>query len=248
MPPIVVIPNLIRVDGSPPDGESVGMHTPTPPGFLLVIDGLDGAGKSTLIQGLAATLAQRECVLSREPTYGQYGRQLRESAATGRLSPAAELDLLELDRREHVRDLILPALARGAFVIIDRYYYSSVAYQALHGSAQSILDRFTAFAPRPDLALILDLPVATAIARIQGRGEGQNDFERADTLNRCRERFQWVLAHCPETRLLDATQDPAEVLREALGQIALASAARATSRGGSISAQAKEVAWLLARV
>lgn len=223
------------------------MSIPTPPGFLLVIDGLDGAGKSTLIQGLADSLSQRELVLSREPTYGQYGRQLRESAATGRLSAAAELDLLELDRREHVRTLIQPALARGALVIIDRYYYSSVAYQALHGSAESILARFTAFAPRPDLALILDLPVATAIERIQRRGEGQNDFERTETLARCQERFHWVLAHCPETRRLDATQSAAAMLHEALGQIALAAVHRAMQSDKDSTEQAREVAWLLGR-
>ncbi|MBK8287176.1 MAG: dTMP kinase [Ahniella sp.] len=221
--------------------------TRPPPGLLLVIDGLDGAGKSTLIAGLARHLTQREVVLSREPTYGPYGRQLRDSAASGRLSAEREIELFVQDRTEHVRELIAPALARGAIVILDRYYYSSVAYQADYGSPESILAQFTGFAPKPDLALILDLPVAVAIGRIHARGAGQNDFEHTDTLSRCRDRFAWVLANCPETRRLDADRPPAAVLAEALGQIVLCCVARAKACQPDPSDQACELAWLLDR-
>ena len=83
------------------------------PGFLLVIEGIDGAGKSTLQRGLAAWCREggRTVLTSREPTDGPHGRALRESARTGRLSIDAELDLFLKDRREHVDTLIAPALA-----------------------------------------------------------------------------------------------------------------------------------------
>ena len=86
-----------------------------PDGFLIAIDGIDGAGKTTLARRLGATLGHggTQVTVSKEPTQGQWGKQLRESAATGRLEPLEEVNLLLLDRREHVDNLIGPALARG---------------------------------------------------------------------------------------------------------------------------------------
>jgi len=223
------------------------MQKTPPPGLFLVVDGLDGAGKSTLIKGLAHHLSRREVVLSREPTHGPYGRQLRESGAAGRLTPEREIELFELDRAEHVRDVIAPALARGAIVILDRYYYSSVAYQAAFGPPEAILARFTSFAPKPDLALILDLPVAVALSRIQQRGEGRTDFERTETLEQCRQRFAWVIAHCPESRRLDADRPADTMLTEALGHVALTAVDGTRRRHADPARQAVEVAWLLAR-
>lgn len=223
------------------------MHESSPPGLFLVVDGLDGAGKSTLIKGLAQHLARREVVLSREPTHGPYGRQLRESGAAGRSTPEREIELFELDRAEHVREVIAPALARGAIVILDRYYYSSVAYQAAFGPPDTILARFTAFAPTPDLALILDLPVPVALSRIQRRGEGRTDFERTETLEQCRERFAWVVANCPESRRLDADRPAEAMLTEALGHVVLVACAVARQRHADPARQAVDVAWLLAR-
>ena len=130
-------------------------------GLLVVLEGIDGAGKSTQIRRLQL-LAQAlgfECVASREPTYGQYGKRLRDSAASGRLSRHEEHQLLLLDRREHLETLVQPALARGAVVLLDRYYFSSIAYQAGPGLlAEQIRADNEAFAPPPDLLLILDLP------------------------------------------------------------------------------------------
>ena len=96
-------------------------HVPTLPGLLVVFEGIDGAGKSTQIRrlGLLCEALGLECVSSREPTYGQYGRQLRDSAAHGRLSRAEEHRLLLLDRREHIDTLIRPALMRSAVVLLS---------------------------------------------------------------------------------------------------------------------------------
>lgn len=180
-----------------------------PGGFLLVLEGIDGAGKSTQIrrlQLLCDAFGLRS-VASREPTYGPYGRQLRESAASARLAPAEEHRLLLLDRAQHVAELINPALARGEVVILDRYYYSSIAYQGAAGLDPELIRRDNeVIAPTPDLLLILDLDPAAGIARIHARGDRPNAFEASRTLTWCREVYR-SFASLPYARLIDANAD-----------------------------------------
>jgi dTMP kinase len=191
------------------------------PGLLVVFEGIDGAGKSTQIRrlGLLCAALGLECISSREPTYGQYGKQLRDSAAHGRLSRAEEHRLLLLDRREHIDSLIRPALARSAVVLLDRYYYSSIAYQAgPELSAEQIRADNEAFALPPDLLLILDLPPETGLARIDARGDQPNAFEALATLQHCREVYR-SFAGLPQARLIDATRDLDEVSAQASAQL-----------------------------
>jgi dTMP kinase len=191
--------------------------TDTHRGLLVVLEGIDGAGKSTQIRRLQL-LAQAlgfECVASREPTYGQYGKRLRDSAASGRLSRQEEHELLLLDRREHLDTLVRPALARGAVVLLDRYYFSSIAYQAGPGlSAEQIRAENEVFAPPPDLLLILDLPVEAGLARIGARGDRPNAFEAVATLQHCREVYR-SFAGESYARLIDASGDADDVTAQA---------------------------------
>ena len=161
-------------------------------GLFIVIEGIDGTGKSTQSKRLAEWFRSRgrEVVLSREPTDGPWGKKLRESATTGRLSAEEELECFLNDRREHVEMSIKPALAEGKVVILDRYYFSTMAYQGARGfDPAEIRRRNEAFAPQPDLLLILDLSVESAHGRIGARGDTANEFEQRDTLSRCREIF-----------------------------------------------------------
>ena len=161
-------------------------------GLFIVIEGIDGTGKSTQSKRLAEWFRScgREVVLSREPTDGPWGKKLRESATTGRLSAEEELECFLNDRREHVEMSIKPALAEGKIVILDRYYFSTMAYQGARGfDPAEIRRRNEAFAPQPDLLLILDLSVESAHGRIGARGDTANEFEQRDTLTRCREIF-----------------------------------------------------------
>jgi len=165
-------------------------------GLFIVIEGIDGTGKSTQSKRLAEWFRSRgrEVVLSREPTDGPWGKKLRESATTGRLSAEAELECFLNDRREHVEMSIKPALAEGKVVILDRYYFSTMAYQGARGfDPGEIRLRNEAFAPQPDLLLILDLSVESAHGRIGARGDTANEFEQRDTLSRCREIFLSLL-------------------------------------------------------
>ncbi len=157
----------------------------------MVLEGIDGAGKSTQAARLAAALraAGYDVVASREPTGGPYGQRIRELARGGRAGVTAEeeLALFLADRREHVEGVIRPALAAGKVVLLDRYYLSTMAYQGALGlDVKDIQTKNEAFAPPPDLALILTLPVHDALARIAGNRPGGPDaaFELADYLER----------------------------------------------------------------
>jgi len=161
-------------------------------GLFIVIEGIDGTGKSTQVKRLGDWFASqgREVVLSREPTAGPWGTKLRESAATGRLSPADELQYFLNDRQQHVAELISPSLAAGKVVILDRYYFSTMAYQGARGfDPAEIRVKNEAFAPVPDRLLIMDLDVDIALQRIGARGDTANEFEKRDSLQRCREIF-----------------------------------------------------------
>ena len=176
------------------------------PGLLIVLEGIDGTGKSTQARRLGEWFEKqgREVVLSREPTDGPWGRKLRESAATGRLSPQEELEYFLNDRRQHVQEKIMPALAAGKVVILDRYYFSTMAYQGARGFDPLEIRRLNeAFAPAPDLLLILDLDVDTAHDRIGHRGDATNEFEKHESLVRCREIFL-SLRDEPFARIIDS--------------------------------------------
>ena len=182
-------------------------------GLFIVIEGIDGTGKSTQVRRLGEWFVSRgrEVVLSREPTDGPWGKKLRESAATGRLSPEDELQYFLKDRRQHVEELISPALAAGKVVILDRYYFSSMAYQGSRGFDPAEIRRLNEeFAPQPDLLLILDLDVDTAHQRIGYRGDSANEFEKHESLTRCREIFL-TLRDEPFVRVIDSNGSLDEV-------------------------------------
>ena len=192
-----------------------------PKGIFIVIEGIDGTGKSTQCKRLAQWFRSRgrEVVLSREPTDGPWGKKLRESASSGRLSPEEEVEFFLKDRREHVETTIQPALADGKVVILDRYYFSMMAYQGARGvDPIEIRRRNEEFAPRPNLLLILDLSIESAHGRIGARGDTTNEFEQRDTLTRCREIFL-SLRDEPFVRVIDAEPSLNEVTADILSVV-----------------------------
>lgn len=168
------------------------MTAPNHPGFLLAVEGIDGAGKSTVIQRLLEHCAsvRIEAVASKEPTDGPWGKRLRESGQTGRLTLEEELDFFLRDRTEHVSQFIRPSLAEGKIVILDRYYLSTAAYQGARGADPlKILAENEAIAPIPDLVLLLDAPPGTSVNRVRNRGDVPNEFEREEALEKARQIF-----------------------------------------------------------
>jgi dTMP kinase len=190
-------------------------------GVFIVLEGIDGTGKSTQARRLGEWFITqgREVVLSREPTDGPWGRKLRESAATGRLSPEDELQYFLNDRRQHLEETINPALADGKVVILDRYYFSTMAYQGARGFDPVEIRRMNeAFAPVPDLLLILDLDVDSAHGRIGHRGDSTNEFEKKESLERCREIFLSLRSE-PFCRVIDSNGDLDQVTRRILDAV-----------------------------
>lgn len=158
-------------------------------GLLVVIEGIDGAGKTTQCERVARKLREGgwDVERLREPTGGQYGRRIRELARSGRdgVTPQEELTLFIEDRRENVANSINPALERGAIVLLDRYYYSTIAYQGARGlDVQEIRRLNEEFAPAADLLFYIQIPAEITGARIEnGERQGGRDlFEKEDYL------------------------------------------------------------------
>ncbi|RKH37999.1 dTMP kinase [Corallococcus sicarius] len=154
-------------------------------GVLIAIEGIDGAGKTTQAERLAVALtsAGHSVLRTKEPTDSKWGRQLRASAVSGRLNAADELELFLKDRQEHVRTVLKPAIDAGQIVIVDRYYFSTVAYQGVRGlDPQEILSRNEVFAPKPDLLVLLEVDAKVGLQRIRLRGDKANTFEQEANL------------------------------------------------------------------
>ncbi len=178
-------------------------------GKLIVIEGIDGTGKSTQATLLAEALRAKghDVVQSHEPTDGPWGKKLRESATTGRLSIENELEYFLKDRQQHVEELISPTVQRGGIVILDRYYFSSMAYQGARGIDPTEIRRQNeTFAPQPDLLIILDLDVDVALKRIGVRDGEANEFEKKENLQFCRDLFL-SLSEEPFVVVIDAQAD-----------------------------------------
>lgn len=158
-------------------------------GCLVVFEGIDGTGKSTQIQLLAQFLRARgiEVLTDFEPTRGPWGMKVREAARSGeRLILEEEIDCLLQDRREHVRELIEPALEKGTWVLLDRYYLSMMAYQGASGaSVEAIREWNEEFATVPDVAFWLDIPVEEALQRMGDRARDRDAFEKESFLAEC---------------------------------------------------------------
>lgn len=190
-------------------------------GLLIAFEGIDGAGKTTQVELLASHLrsAGLAVVASHEPTAGPWGRKIRASATRGRMSLADELHAFTEDRKEHVRDLIGPSLAAGSVVLLDRYFYSTIAYQGLHsGDTDRIaLDMFR-IAPTPDAVILLDVPAELGHARIRdGRHETPNEFEQIGNLRRARDAFLELGRRYDNVSVVDGSR-PVESVRQEIAR------------------------------
>lgn len=182
-------------------------------GFFIVFEGLDGAGKTTQVRLLDEHLRQEgyHVVCLKEPTDGPWGQKIRHLAQHGRreVTPATELEWFLEDRRQDVEQNIRPALARGAIVILDRYYFSTMAYQgALGCDPETIRKRNEAFAPPPNLVFLLEISPIQGLQRVQTDRE-PDDFERLNYLEQVAARFAQM--HFPYLRRLPATLEPEAV-------------------------------------
>jgi dTMP kinase len=200
-------------------------------GIFITLEGGEGAGKSTLARGLAAALrAQgREVVETREPGGSAGADAIRALLVTGgaeRWSPTAEALLFAAARSDHLDTLVRPALARGAWVVCDRYMDSTYAYQVAAGGVSAetfaLLHRVID-APVPDLTLVLDLDPSAGLARSRGAESGEDRFEGKGAAFHAKVRaaFLDIAAREPQRcAVLDAGADKDQTLGRALAVIA----------------------------
>ena len=156
-------------------------------GLLLVFEGIDGTGKSTQCRMLAELLSQKGIanIALAEPTRGEWGMKIRRLLTEGRngVSPEEELAWFINDRKQDVELNINPALKQGKVVLMDRYYFSTAAYQgALGFDPEKIRKDNEKFAPQPDRVLIFHNSPEKSLERIESSREGKSAFEKQDYL------------------------------------------------------------------
>lgn len=201
---------------------------------FITLEGGEGGGKSTQARLLAEALraAGHAVVLTREPGGAPGAESIRKllvDGDVGRWDAMAEALLHTAARRNHLVETVWPALARGAWVISDRFVDSTVAYQGYgHGLGAAAIESLHSLANGdflPDLTLILDLPVEEGLRRAVGRGGGEDRYERmgAEFHQRLRDGFLAIARHHPgRCRVIDATAAIGDVHRRILTEVSSA--------------------------
>ena len=189
------------------------------PGKLINIDALDGAGNSTQAELLAEYLRSQKgipTVLTREPTDEEYGKAIRRVLRKERtLSPLPFQQLFCVDRGDHLDQLILPALARGDWVVTARYALSTLAFGLAHDIFPWLLLGMNVYYPWPNLNIVLILPVEECLRRIDARNRRRSDqrelFETQAVLMRTLVAYQQLAKKLPNIVFVDGAGTEEEV-------------------------------------
>ncbi len=200
--------------------------TSNPKGKFISFEGIDGAGKSTHIAFVAETLAAlgKRVVSSREPGGTAVGEKLRDLLLHEKMHLETEALLMFASRREHIAQVIEPALARGDWVISDRFTDASFAYQGggrgLDRAKMEALENWVHPHLQPDLTLLFDVPLEVARARLDAtRTLDKFEQEQADFFSACRNEYLRRAAQFPQRIVvIDSTQSIAAI-RAQIGTI-----------------------------
>ena len=182
---------------------------------LVNLEGIDGCGKSTQSKLLLEKLEGEgeKVIILKEPTKRPHGQKLWDVLHGKRKATNEEiLELFVLDRIQHVEEKIQPALDDGTVILMDRYYYSSMAYQVAGGIDVEEIREKHAFAPKPDIVLIFDLPVSIALERVKGHSDA-DEFEKEEHLEKVRVAYL-DLENDPLVRIVDATRTPEGIFED----------------------------------
>ncbi len=192
---------------------------------FITLEGMDGAGKSTHIPNIIKALKSRglEVVSTREPGGTGLGERLRELLLHETMHPETETLLMFAARREHIANVIAPALARGAYVLSDRFTDATYAYQCgakgVLATKIELLEHWVQEDLQPDLTLLFDVPVEVSIKRLStARTPDKFERESAEFFTRIRnaylqrahdnpERFKVIDANMPLEKVAKAVED-----------------------------------------
>jgi len=190
-------------------------------GYFITLEGGEGAGKSTSLAFISDWLQRhgQEVIVTREPGGTELGEAIRNLLLHGRDGMHADTELLLMfaARAEHLSRVIRPALQRGAWVVCDRFTDATYAYQGggrgIPHERIQLLEEWVQHGLRPDLTLLLDIPVAKGLARAGDRSRPDRfERERTDFFERVRQSYLDAASKEPERfRVIDASQDIAAV-------------------------------------
>ncbi|MBI3508175.1 MAG: dTMP kinase [Chlamydiia bacterium] len=196
-------------------------------GRFITFEGGEGAGKTTLMEGLAHRLTQekgRSVLKTREPGGTELGEEIRHLLLKKRslMSPYAELCLFLASRSEHIREVIQPALAKGQIILCDRFNDSTIAYQGnARGLSMEKVAHFCSFISEhltPHLTLYLDIDPEQGLQRAHKvREQDRIEAEGLAFHKKIREGYLAIAKKEPNRfHLLDASQPPAQLLEAAM--------------------------------
>lgn len=183
--------------------------------LFIAFEGIDGSGNTTQSKLLVAFLKSKglDVVLTKEPTEGKVGKDIRAVLRKTRSVPPIELQrMFVADRKEHLDTLVEPALKSGKTVITDRYMLSTLAYGGIDVELEKLREMNSAFMV-PDITFIVDVPPEVALERVQRRltqgGKGKEDaelFEELGKLKRVRENYLRVAKLYPNVHVIDGSR------------------------------------------
>ena len=195
---------------------------------FITLEGMDGAGKSTHISSIISLLKQRgvEVVSTREPGGTELGERLRELLLHEAMHPETETLLMFAARREHIAQVIAPALARGAYVLSDRFTDATYAYQCGAKGVNALkieqMEQWVQDGLQPDMTLLFDVPVEVSMQRLSAARE-PDKFEResADFFTRIRNAYLERARQNPERfKVIDSNRPLDEVAQSVMHAIA----------------------------
>ena len=193
------------------------------PGLFITVEGIDGAGKSTQLAWLSSFLRGRgrDVVATREPGGTPLGERLRELllAPERQIHAETETLLMFAARREHLAQIILPALAAGRVVLCDRFTDATYAYQGYGRGVEldkvRTLEEWAQRDLQPDLTILLDVPVELARQRAGGRASDRFELERTEFFGRVRAGYlQRALENPQRFWVIDGSAPASDIQKE----------------------------------